>query len=148
MGQETEDAQAIVEGDHHSPVPSPLLSVHLGFEAPSGRVASSVDPEGHREFLPGLSGGRSPDVKVEAVLAEFGISVEEELRSVTTGSMGDLPGRMAPGIGHFDPFPGNDRLRFLPAEIPDGRCGERYAFINCHAGSPGLYSLDPAAIDI
>ena len=141
MCQETKQSETIVEGDEHSSVLRPLYPVHLRFVAPSCDISSAMDPQGDRQFLARLPRRRCPHVEVQAVLAEFRIPVEEELRRVATRSMICLHSRMAEGISCLHALPGHYRLRFLPAQLSDRRCGVRNALVYCNAGDVGSDTL-------
>ena len=84
MGEEAEDAEAVVDGNKDDSSFCPGFAVHFRLEAPAGSVTAAVNPHCNRQLGVSLAKGlgRSPNIEVEAVLAELRISVEEEFRGI------------------------------------------------------------------
>src|SRR5258706_2489748 len=70
MRKESEDTQAVVDGDHYCALLGQGFSVVLGLRARSDVIAAAVDPNHHRTLLTSRL-GCGPDVQIEAVLADF-----------------------------------------------------------------------------
>jgi hypothetical protein len=106
-----------------------------------------MDPERDGKFLGGLAGRRSPDIEIEAILAELRVTVEEELRSITSRRMRSLDRRVAESVSQKHAFPRLYGLRLLPTEVTYWRSSERDTFINGNSGGPGQDTLDLTAVD-
>jgi hypothetical protein len=52
---------------------------------------------------------------------------------------------MSEVVAHADAFPGDDRLRFLPAQFSDGRGGIGDAFVDIYSFLFGFDALDLAS---
>ena len=148
MDQEPEDPEPIVDSDQDDALFGPGLAVEFGLIAPAAGIGSAVDPHGHRQFLLRFARGRRPDVQVQAVLAEFRVLPVEFTGPGVAGVMFDLHRTRAESIGLPHPFPRNDGLGLLPAQIPDGRGGERDSFIDIDPFGGRFDSLDLSALDL
>ena len=127
MRQESHRAHAVGDAHHHDALPRQLLAAVERRGRRSARKSSAVDPHHHRQpFIGGL--GRSPDVQVEAVLAD-----RRPLLAFGRGASTALHARRAELVGgaHAGPFRG--RLRRAPAQVADGRRGKGDAAVDGHA---------------
>ena len=147
MGQEAENAEAVVEGHEDHVLGTPLLGVELRLGAPALAIAATVDPEGHGELLAGLAGSLGPDVQIEAVLAVRGFVAIAPLGGVTAGIVDGLIARMTELVADLHTLPGHDRLRLLPAEIADRRRCIRDSAINNDARDIRRHTLHLSAFD-
>ena len=148
MDQEAEDAEPVVDRDQDDALLGPDLAVELGLVPPAAGVGAAVDPHRHRQLLARLARGRGPDIQVQAVLAEFRILPVEFTGPGVAGIVVDLHGARAEGVGHLHAFPGNDGLGFLPAQVPDGRGGERDSLVDIDSVDGRFDSLDLSALDL
>ena len=110
VGQEAEDIEAVVDGDHHRPVRGERRPVVYGGRSGAAGVAAAVNPEQHRPRLCRLA--RRPDVEEQAVLV-----LGDVLAAVLDADDAGLR-RIA------DPVPADDRGRRAPAQVADRRRGE------------------------
>lgn len=109
-GEETEGAQAVVEGDDDETFAGEGLAVVAGARAGADAEAAAVDPDQDRAAL--LGGGcTGPDVEVQAVLAH---------REVDAGDLavGGLRAHRAEGPGRAHAGPGRRGLGRAPARLP------------------------------
>ena len=136
VGQEAEDAKAVVDGDEDNTTLGPCIAIHGTGEAVAAHIGTTVYPHHYGQFGLGFADGRfgSPHVEVEAVLgAGPGIVPVEFLTVERGGILLTLRRDVAPGVGHLDALPGFDGLRQLPAKFANGRGSvgdateERYA---------------------
>ncbi len=147
MGEESEYAETIVDGDEHDVFVSPFLSVKLGFGAPAFAVAAAMNPESDGELLVSLTGGGGPDIQVEAVLAIGRFVTVTPLGGIAAGIVNSLITGMPEFIGNFHALPWDDRLRSLPAKCFNRRRGIRNSAIDVHSFEIGFYALDLSTVN-
>ena len=147
MGQEAEDAEAVVDGHEHHAVVGELLTVELGLGAPAFAVAAAMNPVRDREFLAGLAGGRRPDVQVQAVFTALRFLAIAPFGEIAAGIVDGLVAGMAEAVGLHHAVPRNDGLRFLPAEVANRRRGVRDAFVRDDTRDVGRHALDLTTFD-
>ena len=147
MAQESEDAQAVVDGNQDYTSLGPFVSVHGYFIAVAVHIGTAVDPQGHGKFgVLAQRLGRSPDVQIQAVFAFFGRAHPVKLISVkSAGLVAGLGGNGAEGVADPDALPGLYGLWSLPAEISYRSCGIGNAFENGDTGGLGRDSLNLSA---
>ena len=123
VGQESEDAQAVVDGDEDDAAGGPFVPVHGNLVAISVLEGASVDPEGHGKARLLTQGtGRGPDIQGKAVLVHVGRALPVEFVSIEgAGRIAGLPGDGTEGITGDNPLPGLDGLRFGPSQIAHRR---------------------------
>jgi len=115
MGHEAENAQSVVDGDEHDVFRRPFLSVELWFRSPAFTIATAMNPQGHGQFLVGLSRCFGPDVQVEAVFAIGSLVAVSPFGGVEAGIVHRLIARMAELVAHADGVPRHHGLWFFPA---------------------------------
>src|SRR5262249_29640470 len=75
-GEQTEDAQAIVEGNQDQAVASEGVTIVASLRACADGERAAVDPDHYRQFAGAF---RSPDVESKAIFAWTGIKEEHAL---------------------------------------------------------------------
>jgi hypothetical protein len=121
VGEEAEDAEAVVHGDDDYVAMGEELAVLTVLGGAAADEAAAEDPDHDGEGA-GFGVGGGPDVEGEAVFAGAGV-VEDHVW--ITGGL-DAVGSEVFGGAYALPVCGG--LRRLPAEIAGGRGGEGYAF--------------------
>jgi hypothetical protein len=132
MGEETEDTEAVIDGDDDDTAPGQVAAVIAGLGARAAEVAAAVDPDDDGEVL--RLRGR-PHVQVQAV---FAFRIRHPLRGLGAG------GRI--GMRGLHALPRHDRLRRAPAQLADRRRREGHAEERVHPGgrrADDLPSRDP-----
>ncbi len=126
MGEEAEDAQAVVHGDDDDAAMREELAILAILGGASGVEAATVDPDHNGEagrFLLGLGVEGRPDVEGEAVFRWARI-VEDHV-----GIAAGLDAVRAEVAGEEDFLPLADRHRRAPAKFVDGRLRVGNAFV-------------------
>ena len=132
MSQEAESAQPVGDAHQNHALLREILSVVQRHRSAADSEPSAVDPDHHGQLLARRLGGR-PDVQVEAILVgSDGFHPEVGLHDW------NLHARRCEFVGAADPGPRRGRCGRSPAQIADGRRGERNAFVDgdavfCHA---------------
>ena len=141
MGQETENAKAVVDSNQYHALLGPYFSVELGLPAPASGVAASVNPHCHGEFLVRLARCGGPHVQVKAVLAEFRVRHIELAGPGVGGIVRRLYGSGAEGVGNLHSLPGNYGLWFFPTQITNRWRCKRNSLVNVYPFDRGFYAL-------
>ena len=135
VGEEAEDAQAVVDGDeNHTPF-SPGITVHRNLMAITVEIGPAMYPESHRQFARRISDGICwcPNVQIQTVLALHGVLLPIEFITVErSDGIAWLPADVAEGVSHPDTFPLHDGLRTFPPEVTNRRCCIRDTSENGH----------------
>ena len=148
MYEESEHAETVVDADKHHVLGAPLLSVELRFRAPSLAIAAAMNPQGHGQFLRGLSGCLCPDVQIQAVFAVGCLFAVAPLGEIAARILNGLIAGMAEGVADLHALPGHNGLWLLPTVLPDGRSGIGNATIDEHIGMVvGQYALHLTTFD-
>jgi hypothetical protein len=140
MSKEAKDSQPVVDRHQHYALAGKVLAVIGVSSSAAAGEAAAMNPYHHgkavfRRF------GRSPDIQVQAVFAEWW-----EFRLVyRTRRVLSLPAGFAELFGFAHAWPRRRRLRRLPAEIAHRRRGERNTAVDADVGifpgAPGEQSL-------
>ena len=117
VGEEAEDAEAVVNGDGHDAAAGHALAVVARLGAVPGHEPAAVKIDEHRQPLSARRGGR-PDVEVEAVFAHpVGAEAHVAEDGVLHAARAELD-----GLAHARPA--LDGLRRLPTLVARGRLRE------------------------
>jgi hypothetical protein len=132
MTEETEDAQTVVDRDEHHVLGTPLLTVKLGLRTEALTIATTVNPQSHRQFLIHLSRSLGPYIQIQTVLAEGSLLTIAPLGVITTGILDSLITGTTEGVAFLHTLPGHYGLRSLPTVLTDGRSSIGDATIHKH----------------
>src|SRR5947207_12915006 len=69
MGKKTEDAQPVIDGDHHNAFAGQRLAIIGAGTGIAARESAAMNPDHDRKMVTGSPGGR-PYIKVEAIFAQ------------------------------------------------------------------------------
>ncbi len=114
MREETEHAQAIVDGHHDDTLPGQLFAIVGGHRRSPGGQRAAVDPHHHRELVIRRFGCRI-DIQIQAVLfhrSRLGADAGR-IRTPLHADGGELR-----GLANAGPF--GSGLRSAPSKIPNG----------------------------
>src|SRR5438046_6908091 len=70
MGKKTENAQPVIDGDHHNAFAGQRLAIVGAGTGIAAREAAAMNPDHDRKMVAGGLGG-SPYIKVEAIFAQW-----------------------------------------------------------------------------
>jgi hypothetical protein len=135
MREESQRAEAVVDGDQHDAPAGKLFAVAVRHRTGAGGAAAAVDPDHDGESVIRAC-GRGPDVEVKAVLVHLPDGGIEDLL-LWLGARGAELGALSNAL------PMIDRLGRFPSQVPDGRRGERDALVDADlAVGTGFTSAD------
>ena len=138
VGEESEDAQTVVDGDeNHTPF-SPCIAVHRYLMTVAVEIGPAMYPESHGQLARRISDGirRCPDIQIQAVLALHGLLLPIELIAVErSDGIARLPTYITESVGYLNAFPFPDGLRTLPSEVANWWCSvwnaSEYGYFTC-----------------
>src|SRR5262249_21393575 len=128
--EESEQAKAGVQGQHHGALPGQYLAIVLGLRAGAGVVPAAINPD-HDRTLVGRGFRSGPDVEVKAILAHLLHGRDGRLLHPDGTEL----------VCFADAFPMRNRLRGAAAQKPNRRSREGNASVDAHLragrGDPG-----------
>ena len=144
MGEETEDAKAVVDGDENYAPRGPRITVHRYLMAVAVEIGSAMYPESHGKLPRRIANGirRCPDVQIQAVLALNGLLLPIELIAVERpDGIARLPADITEFVSYLDALPLHDGLRTFPTEVTHRWRSVRNASENSHPTCCGRNAL-------